>query len=168
MKNIYFFLGGLLTLTGCSSISTNSVNQTTPMTDTLDQYLFQEKVIDAKYRFNPLKDYQTDPIYLKAINNYYGSFPKKISEGYLFESVDFGRNHFFIRHEIDSKRYKGKLTVNNRSLLKQALLDEQCKGLFAHSVAIKKNGGMEITQTFNFVNENMRVVVDMNTLECQN
>ncbi|WP_262463825.1 hypothetical protein [Acinetobacter dispersus] len=56
--------------------------------------------------------------------------------------------------------------MTNRPLLKKILLEQECKGLFASSKAIKKNGGIGITQTYYFIKENYRVVVDMNTSEC--
>lgn len=160
-------LGLLLTLASCTVLKEDNNKNSKQMTNQLDHYLLKEKVIGNNYRFNNLKDYQTDPIFIKAINNYYGSFPQTISIGHSFESVVFSRNHLFIRHVIDTKAYKGDLKFDNKLKLKQTLVDEQCKGLFANSIAIKKNGGMGITQTYYFIRENKRVIVDMNTLECR-
>ena len=162
----YIIIGLLLTLISCTAIKEDQ-NKSKLMTDQLDKYLLEEKVINANYHFNNLKDYQTDPIFTKALNDYYGSFPKAISVGHRFKSFDFSRNHFFIRHLIDTELYKGDLVINNKFKLKQALLKEQCIGFFANSIAIKKNGGMGITKTYYFIKENKRVVVDMNTLECK-
>ncbi|NAR50099.1 hypothetical protein GPS59_10135 [Acinetobacter haemolyticus] len=168
MKNLLIISFSFLFFTGCASnqaIKKDDVFAT--MSDPLDQLLFNEKIIDANYRFYDLKDYLTDPIFLKAVNNYYRDLPKDISVGHSLDSVDFSRNHFFLRHSIDSEKYNGPIKINNRALLKQIFVEEQCKGLFANSTAIKKKGGMFITQTYYFVNEKYRVVVDMNTRECK-
>lgn len=165
MKNILII--SFLLLTGCSSIqSIQKDDALVTMSDPLDQLLFDEKIIDANYKFYDLKDYLKDPIFLKAVNNYYRDLPKDISPGHRLDSVEFSRNHFFVRHSIDTEKYKGPISMNNRPLLKKILLEQECKGLFGSSKAIKKNGGLGITQTYYFVKENYRVVVDMNTSEC--
>lgn len=166
MKN--FLIISFLFLTGCASNQAIKKDDAlVTMSDPLDQLLFNEKIIDANYRFYDLKDYLTDPIFIQAVNHYYKDLPRALSVGHSLDSVDFGRNHFFLRHSIDSEKYNGPIKKDNRALLKQILVEEQCKGLFANSIAIKKKGGMGITQTYYFVHEKYRVVVDMNTRDCK-
>ncbi|MCH7307984.1 hypothetical protein MMO38_07490 [Acinetobacter sp. NIPH 1852] len=164
----FLLYGALLALVGCTSIQENKNDTLEAISDPLDELLYNQKIIDANYKFYNLKDYQTDPVLLKAVNNYYKDLPREVSIGHSIDSVDFSRNHFFIRHSIDTKIYRGPIKIDNRQLLKKILVEEQCKGLFAHSKAIKKKGGMGITQTYYFVKEKFRVVMDMNTLECKN
>ncbi|MEE9901132.1 MULTISPECIES: hypothetical protein [Acinetobacter] len=164
----FLLYGALFALVGCTSLQGSKDDALEVISDPLDELLYNQKIIDANYKFYNLKDYQTDPVFLKAINNYYKDLPREVSIGHSIDSVDFGRNHFFIRHSIDTKIYRGPIKINNRQLLKKIFVEEQCKGLFANSKAIKKKGGMGITQTYYFVQEKFRVVMDMNTLECKN
>ena len=165
MKFILVF-SFLLSLIGCASIQNNQNDDSVEVLGTLDLFLMKYKLVDSNFKLYNLKDYLTDPLYLREINSFYYDLPKDISTGHSFDSVDFSRNHFYIRHSIDTEKYKGPISMTNRPLLKKTLLEQECKGLFASSKAIKKNGGIGITQTYYFVKENYRVVVDMNTSEC--
>lgn len=156
----------LISIIGCTTIQKNQSDDSSEMLSTLDQFLIKYKLVDSNLNFYNLKDYLTDPLYSREINNFYYDLPKDISNGHSFDSVDFSRNHFYVRHSIDTEKYKGPISMSNRPLLKKMLLEQECKGLFGSSKAIKKNGGIGITQTYYFVKENYRVVVDMNTSEC--
>ncbi|NAS03591.1 hypothetical protein Ahae11616_09815 [Acinetobacter haemolyticus] len=105
----FLLYGALFALVGCTSLQGSKDDALEVISDPLDELLYNQKIIDANYKFYNLKDYQTDPVFLKAINNYYKDLPREVSIGHSIDSVDFGRNHFFIRHSIDTKIYRGPI-----------------------------------------------------------